>query len=114
LRQSPVLDLGGALQADELGSYEHQMEKRTVKHYAGPNVSMKETSICVVNDAGNICRAHKVPNHPAADLARVLTDTAWHLARVSIKARSLVTMAFQRDGRGWLAGDLHRALHRLR
>ena len=32
----------------------HQKEKRSMDHFAGLDVSVKETSICVVDDAGKI------------------------------------------------------------
>ena len=35
-----------------------------MKHYAGLDVSVKETSICIVDEAGRICREMKVVNHP--------------------------------------------------
>jgi hypothetical protein len=48
--------LGAALQAD--GDYEvrgdglkHQKEKRSMDHFAGLDVSVKETSVCIVDDA---------------------------------------------------------------
>jgi hypothetical protein len=31
----------------------HQKEKRSMDHFAGLDVSVKETSICIVDDAGN-------------------------------------------------------------
>jgi transposase len=31
-------------------------EERSMKHYAGLDVSVKETSICIVDEAGRICR----------------------------------------------------------
>ena len=47
--------LGAALQAD--GEYEvrvyglkHQKEKRSMDHFAGLDVSVKETSVCIVDD----------------------------------------------------------------
>jgi hypothetical protein len=48
------------------GSEEHSM-----KHYAGLDVSLKETSICIVDEAGSILREMKVPSHPE-DLVRTL------------------------------------------
>lgn len=42
-----------------------------MKHYAGLDVSVKETSICIVDETGKICRELKVPSYPE-DLLRVL------------------------------------------
>ncbi|TIM81300.1 MAG: IS110 family transposase, partial [Mesorhizobium sp.] len=47
-----------------------------MKHYAGLDVSVKETAICIVDETGKICREMKVPSHPE-DLVRVLSDPAW-------------------------------------
>ena len=35
-----------------------------MKHYAGLDVSVKETAICIVDENGRICRAAKVVSHP--------------------------------------------------
>ena len=46
-----------------------------MKHYAGLDLAVKETAICIVDETGAICREGKVPSHPE-DLLRVLTDPA--------------------------------------
>jgi transposase len=51
-----------------------------MKHYTGLDVSVKETSICIVDEMGKICREVKVPSHPD-DLIAVLRDPAWILER---------------------------------
>src|ERR1700704_902388 len=58
-------------------------EERSMKHYAGLDVSVKETSICIVDEAGRICREMKVVSHPE-DLLAVLCDPAWRLERVGL------------------------------
>ena len=35
-----------------------------MKYYAGLDVSVKETSVCIVDEAGKICREVKVASHP--------------------------------------------------
>src|ERR1700730_1012326 len=55
-------------------------EERSMKHYAGLDVSVKETSICIVDEAGRICREMKVVSHPE-DLLAVLCDLAWRPPR---------------------------------
>jgi hypothetical protein len=45
-------------------------------HFAGLDVSVKETSICIVDDAGEIVREVKVASEPEALLA-VLTNLAY-------------------------------------
>jgi hypothetical protein len=49
--------LGAALQADgetrsRFRGLKHQKEKRSMDHFAGLDVSVKETSVCIVDDAG--------------------------------------------------------------
>ena len=34
----------------------HQKEKRSMDYFAGLDVSVKETSVCIVDDAGKIVR----------------------------------------------------------
>jgi transposase len=64
-----------------------------MKHYAGLDVSVKETSICIVDEAGKICRELKVPSHPE-DLLRILQDPAWNLERVGLEAGPLSQWLF--------------------
>ena len=40
-----------------------------MRHYAGLDVSVKETSVCIIDESGKVCRETKVPSHPE-DLAR--------------------------------------------
>jgi len=64
-----------------------------MKHYAGLDVSVKETSVCIVDETGKICRELKVPSHPE-DLLRVLQDPAWNLERVGLEAGPLSQWLF--------------------
>jgi transposase len=64
-----------------------------MKHYAGLDVSVKETSICIVDETGKICRELKVTSHPE-DLLRVLQDPAWNLVRVGLEAGPLSQWLF--------------------
>ncbi len=64
-----------------------------MKHYAGLDVSVKETSLCIVDEAGRICREMKVVSHPA-DLLAVLCDPAWRLERVGLEAGPLSQWLF--------------------
>ena len=68
-------------------------EERSMKHYAGLDVSVKETSICIVDEAGRICREMKVVSHPE-DLLAVLCDPAWRLERVGLEAGPLSQWLF--------------------
>jgi hypothetical protein len=48
----------------------HQKEKRSMVYFAGLDVSVKETSVCIVDDAGKIVREARVASEPEApDLA---------------------------------------------
>ena len=44
----------------------HQKEKRSMDHFAGLDVSVKETSVCIVDDTGKIVREVKVASEPKA------------------------------------------------
>jgi hypothetical protein len=59
----------------------HQKEKRSMDHFAGLDVSVKETSVCIVDDTGKIVREVKVPSEPKA-LLKVLTNPAYRFGRL--------------------------------
>ena len=77
-----------------------------MKHYAGLDVSVKETSICIVDEAGRICREMKVVSYPE-DLLAVLCDPAWRLERVGLEAGPLSQWLFSGLAEAG-SGDLHR------
>ena len=64
-----------------------------MKHFAGLDVSVKETSVCIVDETGRICREMKVASHPG-DLAEALTDPSWNLVRVGLEAGPLSQWLF--------------------
>ena len=57
-------------------------------HFAGLDVSVKETSVCIVDDAGKIVREVKVASEPEA-LLEVLRNPAWHFKRIGLEAGPL-------------------------
>ena len=57
-------------------------------HFAGLDVSVKDTSVCIVDDTGRIVREVKVASEPEA-LLKVLTDPAYHFKRIGIEAGPL-------------------------
>jgi transposase len=57
-------------------------------HFVGLDVSVKETSICIVDDAGKIVREVKVASEPEA-LLQVLTNTIYRFKRVGLEAGPL-------------------------
>src|SRR6059036_2335775 len=62
-------------------------------HFAGLDVSVKETSICIVDDAGKIVREVKVASEPEALLA-VLKGPAYCFKRVGLEAGPLSQWLF--------------------
>jgi len=57
-------------------------------HSAGLDVSVKETSICIVDDTGRIVREVKVASEPEA-LLRVLQNPAYRFKRTGLEAGPL-------------------------
>jgi transposase len=57
-------------------------------HFAGLDVSVKETSVCILDDAGRIVREVKVASEPEA-LLQVLTNPAYHFKRIGLEAGPL-------------------------
>ena len=53
-------------------------------HFAGLDVSVKETSICIVDDTGRIIREVRVVSEPEA-LLPVLTSDTYHFKRIDWK-----------------------------
>jgi transposase len=66
----------------------HQKEKRSMDYFAGLDVSVKETSVCIVDDAGKIVREARVASEPEA-LLQVLTSTIYRFKRVGLEAGPL-------------------------
>src|SRR4249919_1157965 len=71
----------------------HQKEKRSMDHFAGLDVSVKETSICIVDETGKIVREVKVASEPEALLA-VLKNPAYHFKRIGLEAGPLSQWRF--------------------
>jgi transposase len=71
----------------------HQKEKRSMDHFAGLDVSVKDTSICIVDDTGKIVRELKVASEPAALLA-VLTGSSYRFKRIGLEAGPLSQWLF--------------------
>ena len=49
-----------------MNGLKHQTEKRSMDHFAGLDVSVKETIVCVVYETGKIVREVKVESEPEA------------------------------------------------
>ena len=54
-----------------------------MEHFGGLDVSVKETSICTVDDTGKIVREVKVASEPDA-LLPVLKNPAYHFKRIGL------------------------------
>ena len=78
-----------------------------MEHFAGLDVSVKETSVCIVDDTGKIVREVKVASEPAALLA-VLKNPRLPLQAHWIGSWTAVAMAVQCSRRSRLASDLRR------
>ena len=68
-------------------------------YYAGLDVSIKETSVCVIDGTGRVVREVKVPTEPEAILA-VLSDEDFNIKRIGLEAGPLSQ---------WLYGSLAEA-----
>lgn len=66
----------------------HQMEKRSMEHFAGLDVSVNETSVCIVDEMGRIIREVVVASEPDALLA-VLKSDVYHFKRIGLEAGPL-------------------------
>jgi hypothetical protein len=66
-------------------------------YFAGLDVSVKETSVCIVDDAGKIVREVRVASEPEA-LLQVLTNTIYRFKRVGLEAGPLSQNSTSRRG----------------
>src|SRR5256714_7692954 len=62
-------------------------------YFAGLDVSVKETSVCIVDDRGRIVREVKVASEPDA-LLSVLTNPTYHFKRIGLEAGPLSQWLF--------------------
>jgi hypothetical protein len=69
-------------------SLKHQKEKRSMDYFAGLDVSVKDTSVCIVDGTGKIVREVKVASEPQALLA-VLRNTTYCFKRIGLEAGPL-------------------------
>jgi transposase len=64
-----------------------------MEHFAGLDVSVKETSVCIVDDTGRIVREVKIASEPDA-LLQELTSLAYHFKRIGLEAGPLSQWLF--------------------
>jgi transposase len=75
----------------------HQKEKRSMDYFAGLDVSVKDTSICIVDDTGKIVREVKVASEPDA-LLTVLRNPTYRFKRIGLEAGPLSQWLFSALG----------------
>src|SRR5882724_2327658 len=79
----------------------HQKEKRSMYHFAGLDVSVKETSICIVDETGRIVLEVKVASEPEA-LLQVLGTPLYRFKRIGLEAGPLSQWLFSALAEGGL------------
>ena len=62
-------------------------------HFAGLDVSVKETSVCIVDDTGEIVREVRVASEPEA-LLEVMRNPAYHFKQIGLEAGPLSQWLF--------------------
>ena len=62
-------------------------------HYAGLDVSVRTTSVCIVDEAGKVVRETRIPTEPAAIIA-VLTEAGILFHRIGLEAGPLSQWLF--------------------
>ncbi len=62
-------------------------------HFAGLDVSVKETSVCIVDDTGRMVREVKVASEPEA-LLPVLANALYRFTRIGLEAGPLSQWLF--------------------
>ena len=78
-----------------------------MEYFAGLDVSVKETSVCIVDDAGRIVPEARVASEPEALLA-VLNNPSYRFRRIGLEAGPLSQWLYSALGRSELAGNLCR------
>src|SRR5256886_8222869 len=70
------------------GGLKHQRRSAAMQHYVGLDLSVKETSVCIIDEAGKVIREVKVATKPVPILA-VLTEEALAIERIGLEAGPL-------------------------
>jgi transposase len=79
------------------GGLKHQKEKRSMEHFVRLDVSVRETSVCIVDDAGKIVREVKVASEPGA-LLQELAKSAYRFKRIGLEAGPLSQWLYSGHG----------------
>ena len=78
-----------------------------MKYFAGLDVSLQETAICIVDEDGIVIREGKAASEPD-DLVRWLTASGLAVTRLGLEAGPLSPWLQYGVASGRAAGDLHR------
>ena len=78
-----------------------------MKHFAGLDVGLEETAICIVDGGGRIVRELRACSEPEA-LVRALQALDVSYARVGLEGLPVVILAVRRPGGGRAAGRVAR------
>src|SRR6516164_6552231 len=81
---SPFSDDSGLRSSD----LDHRERSDEMVHFVGLDVSVKTTSVCVVDDAGKVILEQKVPTDPA-DIIAILSSLGVSFGRIGIEAGPL-------------------------
>src|SRR5947208_2764332 len=84
---------------------EHRGRSDEMAHFVGLDVSVKETSVCVVDAAGTVILEQKVTTEPA-DIITLLTSLGVSFCRIGIEAGPLSQWLVNAFDGGRSAGDL--------
>jgi transposase len=75
----------------------HQKEKRSIDHFAGLDVSVNQTSICIVDDIGRIVRETKTASEPEA-LLQALKNGGYRFKRIGLEPSQWLFSALAEAG----------------
>src|SRR5258707_6458985 len=75
-------------------------------YFAGLDVSVKETSVCIVDDAGKIVREARVASEPEA-LLQVLANNTYRFKRVGLEAGPLSQWLYSVDRKSTRLNSSH-------
>jgi|GEM_PF-1489658 len=78
-----------------------------MKYFAGLDVSLEETAICVVDESGRIVKEGRAASEPRA-LYKVLRKVDLPLERIGLEACSLTAWLYDGLRAERIASDLHR------
>src|SRR5207302_8746286 len=80
------------------GGLKHQRRSAAMQHYVGLDLSVKETSVCIIDEAGKVIREVKVATKPVPILA-VLIGGALAIERIGLEAGPLSQWLYSALGR---------------